>query len=424
MQLHVNIFWDGENMKAEIIGIGTELLMGQISNTDAQFLSRRLSELGIDVYYHHVVGDNEQRFSELFSMVLKRADIIITTGGIGPTMDDLTKETIAKSLGLEMVLDEKSAENINSFFASIHRNMTSNNLKQAYFPSGSEILENDVGTAPGCLIRHDDKIIIILPGPPGELNYMFDNKVVKHLESITGNVLKSTYMKIFGIGESSLEDKLLHLIKKQTNPTLATYASIGEVMLRITAKADSYDRAQMLLDPVLNEIRGILGNNIYSENGDSLAKAVVDILKNNNKKISIVETCTGGMLSSMIVENDDGNTVLTHGLICRSDDAKVNILGVDEKIIREFGSSSKEIAQNMAESLYEDADCDIAIAVNGLAQAKKGEDAPVSFISLYDGQNIKTIKVLGRRGKNYNRYAFCLRALDMIRMYFLNNALD
>lgn len=405
-------------MKAEIIAVGTELLMGQIANTNAMFLSKELSQLGIDVHYHHVVGDNANRLKDLLAMVSARCDIVITTGGIGPTMDDLTKDAVASYLGVPMVLDETSKNTIENFFSNIHRDMTTNNLRQAYFPKGAKILKNNNGTAPGCIVEQDGKTIIILPGPPIELQPMFHDKIVPYIQQKTGYVLKSRHIKIFGIGESSLETKLMHLIENQTNPTLATYATKGELLLRVTAKTKTETQAYALLNPVCDEITSILGDAIYSYTDESLAEVVVDKLTKTNKYVSFAESCTGGQLTSMIVDVPGASKVLNESFVTYSNDTKMQRLNVKKETLATYGAVSKETATEMAIGLYNATSCDIAVSVTGIAGPDDSEDkkAGLSYISLYNGKEYTTIKIQGRRNRAFNRLFSCLQALNLIRM--------
>ena len=408
-------------MKAEIIAVGTELLMGQIANTNAMYLSRELSGMGIDVHYHHVVGDNQQRLVELLKGILNRCDIVITTGGIGPTMDDLTKESVAEALGLPMVLDEESKETIENFFNIIHKEMTTNNLRQAYFPQGSVILKNPNGTAPGCIVEKDGKIIIILPGPPMEMQPMFAGHVVPYLGKSIGDVLKSRHIKVFGMGESSLETALMHLINGQTNPTLATYATQGELLLRVTAKAGTEAEAEALLQPVCDEIGEILGEKIYSYSNESLAEVVIDELQKRNLHVSFAESCTGGMLTSMLVDIPGSSNVLNESFVTYSNTAKMERLGVKKETLDKYGAVSHETAEEMAIGMYNNADCDIAVSVTGLAGPADAGDkkAGLVFISLYDGKTSTTVKYQGRSNREYNRRFSSLNALNMIRLHLL-----
>ncbi len=407
-------------MKAEIIAIGTELLMGQIANTNAQYLSKQLSELGIDVFYHHVVGDNSTRLKELLAKTINRSDIVITTGGLGPTQDDLTKETIAEFLNLDMVLDENSLDKINSFFKSLKKKTSPNNIKQAYFPKGAIILKNDNGTAPGCIINNDDKTIIVLPGPPRELNPMFEDSVKKYIENKTDYIIKSKMIKVFGIGESTLEHKLIDLIQNQSNPTLATYASASEVTLRITAKAKSEEETNTLLSPVIEKVKKILGNSIYSLDGESLQQVVYNLLHSKKKKVSFAESCTGGMLTSMLIDIPGSSNVIETSYVCYSNESKIENLNVSKNTLEKFGAVSKETVFEMAKGIFEVSECDIAVAISGIAGPGGGTDEkPVGrvYICLYDGVNSYYNELNFARERNYNRQYACLHALNMIRTY-------
>ena len=410
-------------MKAELIAVGTELLMGQIANTNGMFLSRELSELGIDVHYHHVVGDNQERLAELIQKVLSRCDIIITTGGLGPTMDDLTKDAVAKALDRPMILDEESRDTIENFFSMIHKDMTINNIRQAYFPEGSIILKNPNGTAPGCIVENNGKSIIVLPGPPMEMQPMFLKDVFPYLSEKTGNVIKSKHIKIFGMGESSLETALMHLIENQTNPTLATYATQGELLLRVTAKSDTPAKAEALLEPVCDEITQILGNKIYSYTNESLAQVVIKMLKEQGKYISFAESCTGGMLASILVDVPGASHVLKESFITYSNDSKINRLNVKKSTLEKYGAVSSQTAEEMAKGMYEAADCDIAVAVTGIAGPEDAGDkkAGLVYISLFDGKASKTIEYQGRSNREYNRRFSSLNALNMVRLNLLKS---
>jgi nicotinamide-nucleotide amidase len=407
-------------MKAEIIGVGTELLMGQIANTDAQFLSQQLSELGIDVYYHHVVGDNINRLVELIKKIKQRSDIIITTGGLGPTQDDLTKDGVAQAFGLEMIKDEASENKLNTFFKSIHRDITINNYRQAYFPEGSIILKNDRGTAPGCILERDDTTVIVLPGPPRELNHMFLNEVKPYLLMKSGFIIKSNLLKVFGVGESELEHRLMDFIENQANPTLATYASAGEVSLRVTAKAKSAQEADELLKPVVSSIVNHIGDSVYSINGENMPQVVYKLLKEQDKKVAFAESCTGGMLSSMIVDIPGSSAVLDMSVISYSNESKIETLHVKKETLDTYGAVSEETVIEMAEGLLDISRACITVAISGIAGPDGGsDDKPVGliYVCLNDGNKHYIRKLNFARERNYNRTYACLHALDMLRRY-------
>ena len=264
-------------MNAEILAVGTELLMGQIVNTNAQYISQRLPEVGVNVYYHDVVGDNPKRLKESLDIALERSDVVLLTGGLGPTKDDLTKETVANALNKNLVLDEESLNIMKAFFLRHNRQMTENNIKQAYLPESSIIVKNKNGTAPGCIIEHGDKIIIMLPGPPSEMRPMFDDTVIPYFKNKSHSRLVSRFMKVFGIGESAVEDKIMDLVDNQSNPTIAPYAKPGEVMLRITANCDSLVDADRLIYPVMNEIKKRLGDAVYSIDNKEMEEVVAEL---------------------------------------------------------------------------------------------------------------------------------------------------
>jgi nicotinamide-nucleotide amidase len=277
-------------MNAEIIAVGTELLLGQIINTNAWYISQRLPEVGVNVYYHSVVGDNPERLARCLNIAMERSDVIITTGGLGPTNDDITKEIIAKILGKELVLHEEIFKEMEAFFKKHKREMTPNNLKQAYLPKGSLIIKNKNGTAPGCIIESNGKIVIMLPGPPSEMKPMFEESVLPYFMEKSGHLIVSKYVRMFGIGESQVENKIIDIIENQTNPTIAPYAKEGEVMLRVTARCKKGESPEELINAVINEIRERLGDAVYSIENKELEEVVANLLISNNLTISIAES--------------------------------------------------------------------------------------------------------------------------------------
>jgi len=407
-------------MKAEIITVGTELLLGYVVNTDAQYLSRELSELGIDVFYHHVVGDNRERLAELIRKVYDRSDIIILTGGLGPTEDDITKETMAEVFGLNLVLHEPSLQNLNCFFHKINRNCTPNNRKQAYFPENCTIFKNDRGTAPGCGIEIAGKTIIILPGPPRELTHMFANEVKPYLEKKSGFVLKTSMLKVIGIGEAELEHLLIDIIDNQTNPTIATYASAGEVSLRITAKAGNGQEAERMLNPVVKSVYSRIGEYIYSDSGATLQEHIVDRLSSMDMRLSLAESCTGGMLASMIVDVPGASKVLDNCIVSYSNEAKMTLLEVSADTLEKFGAVSAETAREMAKNSFDLSNSDLSLSITGIAGDKNVySDKPIGliYICLYDGRKYHEQALNLNRDRNFNRLMTCMRALDMVRRY-------
>jgi nicotinamide-nucleotide amidase len=410
-------------MNAEIIAVGTELLLGQIANTNAQYISQELSNLGINVFYHTVVGDNPKRLEDTFKSALKRSDMIIFTGGLGPTKDDLTKETIANTLGLKLAVNEESLKRLNSYFEKMNRAMTENNKKQTYLPETSIALQNDNGTAPGCIIDKNDKIVIMLPGPPREMKPMFRNGVLPHISNKTSCVLRSKVLRFFGIGESSLDDQLSDLIDSQTNPTIAPYAQLGEVVLRITGRGKDEKEAISLIVPVEEEIRNRLGKFIYGEGDEnSLAEVTAKMLINNNVKIGTAESCTGGLLAKTLTDIPSISATFSRGLVTYSNESKMELLGVRKDTLEIYGAVSKETAIEMAEGLVKNSDIELAVSITGIAGPDGGtEEKPVGLVFLgfatKEKSWVKEIRNVGNRDRI--RKITVLHALDSIRKYIL-----
>lgn len=405
-------------MVAEIISVGTELLLGQIVNTDAQFLSVELSAMGIDVYRQITVGDNKERLKDAISDSLARADLVILSGGLGPTEDDLTKETLAEHFGLEMRLDTASLETIQGFFKKMNREMTPNNEKQAMFPDGSIILPNPNGTAPGCIVERQGKIVAILPGPPRELEPMFRDSVKPYLAEKQQFRLVSQVLRIYGMGESSVEHRLKDLMQ-QKNPTLAPYAKLGEVTLRLTVKCGLADDAETLLEPLRSEIKRRLEDVIYSENDEELSEVALRVLRERDMTLALAESCTGGMVSAMLVDNPGASGVLLESQVVYSDEAKAR-LGVRRETLAEFGAVSEQTAREMAVCVRERSGASLGLAITGIAGPGGGTDQkPVGlvYIALADahGVNAVSTRQIGDRARI--RALTSLLALDWIRRH-------
>ena len=368
-------------MKAEIIAVGTEILLGDILNTNAQFLAKELASLGIDVYYQSVVGDNEYRLLNIFEESLNRSDIIITTGGLGPTKDDLTKEVAAKYFEQELVLDKYSWDKIKTYFEKIGKVVTINNKKQAYFPKEAIILENNNGTAPGAILKKNNKIIIILLGPPKEMQAMYNESVKPYLKNLSKEVMVSKTLKFCGIGESYLEEKLIDLIKEQSNPTIAPYAKESEVTLRITAKAKDEKEAINLINPIVSEIQNRIGDYLYSVDDKNLEDVLVEDLIKKNLTISVAESCTGGMVSSTIINYPGVSSVFVEGCVTYSNEAKMKSLNVKKETLDKYGAVSKETAMEMAYGIAQRHKTNIGISTTGIAGPEGGsEEKPVGLV--------------------------------------------
>lgn len=405
-------------MNCTILTVGTELLMGQIVNTNAAFLSKELNEIGINVLYHLTVGDNPDRLEKLFKDALEFSDLIITTGGLGPTQDDLTKEIIAQALGRELVLHEPTYDKIKGFFEKLNREMTINNKKQAYIPQHSIILENNKGTAPGFIIESDEKIVISLPGPPREMNSLFFDSVRPYLLCKSKFRIKSRIIKFVGIGESSLETALEDIITNQTNPTFATYAKDGELSLRITASGETDEAVNLLINPAVDEVEKRLGAKIYSYDNETLEEVVADMLIKKNLTISLAESCTGGLLASKLTSISGISKALDRGIVTYSNNAKIQQLNVDEAILERHGAVSEETAAAMAKGLKDITQSDICLSITGIAGPTGGSiEKPVGlvYIGIVTDNNtyVKRLNYSGDRNKirNYSTIA----ALDLIR---------
>lgn len=368
-------------MIAEILSVGTELLMGQIANTDAQFLSRRLAELGVGLYRHTVVGDNPARVREALAEALARADIVITTGGLGPTEDDLTKETVAAHFGLQLVLDAPSLAAIEVFMRRIGREMAENNRKQAYFPEGALILPNACGTAPGCVVEADGKAVAVLPGPPHELRDMFEKQLAPWLARRSGAYIESRFLRVFGIGESDLENRLRDLFHTD-NPTLALYCAPGEVQARVTALAPDAEAARAMIAPLEAEIRRRLGEAVYGEGADnSIERMAFALLKRRGETVTFAESCTGGLMAARLVGVPGASDVLGEAHVTYADAAKARVLGVKNETLARFTAVSAECAREMAEGARRVSGADWAVATTGYAGPDGGADGtPVGTV--------------------------------------------
>lgn len=410
-------------MKGEIIAVGTELLLGNIVNTNAQYLSQKLADLGIDVYYHVVVGDNLKRLTETIKTSLERSDIVITSGGLGPTADDITKEGAAQAMGLKLLPDEESIERIKKMFSSTGRIMTENNIKQGYIPEGAVVLENNNGTAPGVLIEKEGKIVIMLPGPPKELYPMFESKVLPYLKSKTDSTIRSKVLRVIGVGESAVEHMLKDIFDSQANPTIAPYAKDGEVHLRITAKTGIPEEADSLIAEMEQKVRAILDDNIYGCNEETLEEAVLKLLQKKNLTISLAESCTGGLVASRLTDIPGASASLISGVVSYSNESKINILKVKEETIRKYGAVSPQTAEEMAVGAKRLSNTDIGLSITGIAGPDGGSaEKPVGlcYIGIAIGNSVNVQKIMLTGNRNRIRWGSSSRALDFLRRELLS----
>lgn len=405
-------------MIAELICVGTELLMGQILNTNAHFIAKELAPSGIDMYHQVVVGDNPKRLKEAVRTALSRADVVLLSGGLGPTDDDLTKETVAEALGKELILFEEEWDRIVSYFNSKGRTVAPNNRKQAMFPRDAVILPNPNGTAPGCIMEADGRAAVLMPGPPRELRPMFLNHVLPWLLEKSGHRLYSRELRIFGMGESDVTYRLDDLIKNQTNPTIAPYAKTGEVTLRITARCRDDTEGTALVEPVIETIRAAIGDVVYDTNGRELAEVCHHALVAAGKTLAVAESCTGGRLADAFINYPGSSAYFIEGDVTYSNDAKMRRLGVRKETLDTFGAVSEECAREMAEGARRAANTDFALSTTGYAGPDGGEpDKPVGtvFVALAsaDGTVVKRLNLFGDRDRI--RHTAMLNALDLLR---------
>lgn len=412
-------------MTVEFISVGTEILLGNIINTNANYLSRKCAELGISNYYQISVGDNEERLAQTLETALSRSDIVILTGGLGPTKDDLTKEVTAKTLHRELVVDEGTKKFIENYFKRINKTMiTENNWKQALIIEGSTVVENHNGTAPGLIVKTEEgKIVILLPGPPNELVPMFEQDIFPFLNELQPGLLYSEMVKICGIGESQAETMIQDLIEKQTNPTIAPYAKTGEVHLRVTASASTVVEGQNLVKPTVDELYKRFGNHIYTTNeSENLEDTVVKLLQKHNLVLSTAESCTGGLLTGMIVNVSGASAVLGEGFITYSNEAKQKYLGVKQKTLEHYGAVSEETALEMALGLIQITGSDVSVAITGIAGPEGGtEEKPVGTVyiscNVNNNARVKKYNFSGNRQK-IRDYAV-INALNFLRTSIL-----
>lgn len=369
-------------MTAELICVGTELLLGNIVNTNAAYLAEKCAGLGLSCYYQSVVGDNEQRLRETLQMAVGRSDVVILSGGLGPTEDDLTKEVASAVLGRELVEDAATRKQIENYFAARGISPTDNNWKQALIPVGAIILPNPNGTAPGVIIAEGNTHVVLLPGPPHELKPMFEEHVIPYLKKLEPGTIASQTVKVCGIGESKVETLLKDMIDSQTNPTLATYAKPGEVHIRVTARAEGEKEARRLIKPVVKEIKGRMGSHIYTTDEEvTLERAVVELLLANKLTVSCAESCTGGLLSARLINVPGASDVYKSGYVTYSNKAKRKILGVKKGTLEKYGAVSRQTAEEMARGLAFVAKGDVAVSVTGLAGPDGGtEEKPVGLV--------------------------------------------
>lgn len=407
---------------AEILCVGTELLLGDIVNTNAAFLSVKLAELGINVYRHTAVGDNPERLKRALAAAVEECDLIIMSGGLGPTYDDLTKETVCEFFGREMYLHKESLEAIKEYFQRLGKTMVDSNIKQAMMPEGAIVFGNPYGTAPALAIVDEDKnkTVVMLPGPPNELIPLFCEQVEPYLESRKQGALVSKNINIFGIGESHIEELIGDLMKNAKNPSVAPYCSVGEVRLRVTARADSKQEASALCDEMIERIRATeIGQYIYGVDAKSIESAVVHFLREKGMTLATAESCTGGLISKRITDVSGASDVFLGTCVTYANSAKEKLVGVSCETLKAYGAVSAETAIEMARGVRLALGSDVGISTTGIAGPGGGTpEKPVGTvyvgISTEDGESVKKLTLSAMKSREYIRNVASSHALYSI----------
>jgi nicotinamide-nucleotide amidase len=410
-------------MNCELISVGTEILLGDILNTNVQYLSKALAALGIGVTHHSTVGDNKQRLLDTLSTAFTRCDAVILTGGLGPTPDDLTKETCAEYFGKELYTDEKILGEIEGYFRLKNIVMPESNKKQALVPEGSIILKNNNGTAPGFIMEKDSKIIIILPGPPKEMVPMYLESVEPYLRKFTNEIILSKNIRTFGIGESAMSELVEDLLEG-SNPTVAPYAKSGEALLRVTAKAESEEAAEKLMVPVIDEIKARLGDYIYGIDCSSIEEAVAGLLTERKQTVAFAESCTGGLCAKRLTDIPGTSEIFHCGIVSYANDIKMKVLGVKAETIEEYTEVSLQCAKEMAEGVRLLACADYGVSITGYAGPGDDEEVGTVYIGISSKNGTRAVELLtGHRGascRDYNRFVASSRAFNELRLTILS----
>lgn len=407
---------------AEIIAVGTELLLGNIANTNAQELSQALSALGINVFYHTVVGDNPHRLEEALSIARGRADILLTTGGLGPTYDDLTKQTICAAFGRPLVLHQEIVDWLKDKYArTFHISMPENNLQQALLPEGCTVFDNPVGTAPGCAFEEGGVHVLMLPGPPFEMRTMLSRHVIPYLRALSAEVILSHDIMTFGLGESPMEVLLRERMEHMETPSLATYAKPSEVRLRATAKAGSEAEAEALLAPVVREVTDLLGDVVYGVDVPGLEHACLAHLKERGWTMATAESCTGGQIAQRITAIPGASAAFRGGVVSYWTAVKHSVLGVPEEILEAHGAVSEETARAMAEGARRVTGAEIAVSVTGVAGPdpdERGTAVGIVYIGLATPEGTFCRRCdFGKRRRDLIQNLASNHALDVVRRY-------
>jgi len=413
-------------LNCELISVGTEILLGDILNTNARFLSKELAALGISLMYQTTVGDNEERLKAALDTAFTRADTVILTGGLGATPDDLTKEVCADYFGKKLIMREDILEEIRSYFLSKGLTMPESNGKQAMVPEDSTVLPNKNGTAPGFIMQQNERKIIILPGPPREMEPMFTEQVVPYLRKFSQAVIKSHTVRTFGIGESAMSERVADLLEN-ANPTVAPYAKDGEALLRITAKAESEEAADELISPLLEDIKARLGCCVYGIDAQSIEEATVSLMKERGVTVAFAESCTAGLCAKRITDISGASEVFHCGVVSYSNEIKSKILGVASEDLDRFGAVSDIVAAQMALGVKSLSGADYGVAVTGMAGPTSDDpekEVGLIYIAVTDGESLYLKEFHGRKSgscRDYNRFVAASNAINQLRLCIIKS---
>ncbi|MCI7740950.1 MAG: competence/damage-inducible protein A [Clostridiales bacterium] len=404
----------------EILSVGTELLLGHVTNTDARDISEMLSQIGINVRYHTVVGDNPQRLEECVKVAKERADIIITTGGLGPTCDDLTKQILAKAFGLRLVRDENEQKGLYEYI-NIGKLLTPNNFQQAMLPEGCMVFHNDWGTAPGCAFEKDGKIVIMIPGPPKECNAMFRTCAIPYLKKLSDEQIVSHSLRIFGMGESAVDQLFRDEMNAMTNPSMAPYAKECDCLLQVTAKARSEAEAEEMLKPIIAHVKEKLGEVVYGMDVECIEEAVIQLQREKRLRFSAAESCTGGDIARRFTDIPGASECFLGGVVTYTNEAKAKLLGIDPALIEEKGAVSFEVAKEMAERVRSLLGSDIGVGVTGLAgpDGDGVHEVGTVFVSMAAPEQtwVKELHLGTFRTRSFIRRMAGNHVYDMMRRY-------
>ena len=408
-------------MNAEIICVGTELLLGDVINTNSSYIAENLSKLGIDVFYHDTVGDNPKRLTDCIKTAVERSNIVVITGGLGTTKDDITMQTACFVTGRERVLYDEYVKSIKEYHDRIGIKPTENNFRQAMLPSNATVFPNDLGTAPGCAIDTEKGAVLLLPGPPKEMKHMFVTYALPFLSKYSSGILRSHFIRVYGLGESKVDELMGDLLMSE-DPTLSPYAGDGEMYLRVSSKAETAEIADEKCFEMVERVKKLLGGYIYGVDCGDLNFRAVELLGQHGKTVATAESCTGGMIGEMITEVPGASKVYNMGVVTYSNEAKVSLLGVSETTLNTLGAVSAETACQMAHGVRLRSGADIGIGVSGIAGPESdGTNKPIGLvyvaISTEKGDSVAECHFGGYRDRQYIRRCAALEAFNLIRMY-------